>query len=538
MASHRETYVLGVDLGTTALKVALFTAGGALVAAAREPQRVELVPGGGAEQDPESWWSGMVRATRRVLEQGAVPADRVAGLGVSAQWAGTVAVDPSGRPLRDAIIWMDSRGAPDVARLTGGFPTVQGYSARKALTWIRITGGGPSHSGKDPVGHLAWLRRAHPEAYRAAHLFLEPKDWLNHRLTGRFAASFDSITLHWVTDNRRLDRVDYHPRLLRLAGLDRERLPDLVPPGTLLGPLTAAAAAELGLPRDVRVVSGSGDMPAAALGSGAVRDFEAHVSLGTSSWMLCHVPFKRTDLFHNMASLPSAIPGRYLLTNTQESAGVCLTALVERILFPDGPPAGRDPYEAALGMAAQVEPGSDGLLFLPWLNGERAPVDDHLIRGGFFNLGLETTRGHLVRAVLEGVALNARWLLPHVERFVRRRLGPVHLVGGGARSDLWCRIYADVLDRPVRQMAEPDLAGARGVAFQAAVALGHLSYDEVAERTPVAGTFEPDPANRAVYDELARELVNLYRGTRKIAARLNGRRREAAPAPGAVEEAR
>jgi xylulokinase len=177
-----------------------------------------------------------------------------------------------------------------------------------------------------------------------------------------------------------------------------------------------------------------------------------------------------------------------------------------------------------LALAAEVPAGSDGLLFAPWLNGERTPVDDRTVRGGFFNQSLGVTRGHLVRAVLEGVACNSRWLLTYVEKFLGRRLEAVTAVGGGAQSELWCQVHADVLGRVVRQAADPVLASARGAALQASVALGHLGWDEAAATVPIARSFEPDPARRRVYDTLFPEFVNLYRRTRKIYARLNGRR--------------
>jgi xylulokinase len=272
------------------------------------------------------------------------------------------------------------------------------------------------------------------------------------------------------------------------------------------------------------VVTGAPDVMASAIGAGTVADFDAHLYLGTSSWLVCHVPFRKTDLFHNLASAPSAIPGRYLLLDEQEAAGVCLAEL-GRVLFPpdEGGPSD-DRYAEMLALAAAVPAGSDGLIFAPWLNGERSPVDDPTVRGGFFNQSLGVTRGHLVRAVLEGVACNSRWLLGHVERFVGRRLEAITAVGGGARSELWCQVHADVLGRVVRQAADPVLANARGAALQASVALGHLGWDEVAATVPIARTFEPDPARRRVYDTLFPEFVNLYRSTRKLYARLNGRR--------------
>jgi xylulokinase len=148
-------------------------------------------------------------------------------------------------------------------------------------------------------------------------------------------------------------------------------------------------------------------------------------------------------------------------------------------------------------------------------------VEDRLARGGFFNQSLRTTRGHLVRAVLEGVAYNSRWLLSFVEPFVGRKLESIRMIGGGARSKLWCQIYADVFGRTIQQVDEPVLANARGAAFQAAVALGHLTVDEIPSLVPVARTYEPDPKNRAIYDELFREFLHLYKTSKSVFGRLN-----------------
>ncbi|OJT19819.1 xylulose kinase [Archangium sp. Cb G35] len=524
--------ILAIDLGTSAVKLAAVTLRGTILGGEVEPQAVQLLPEGGAEQDPEAWWSAIVRATRRLLDKGIVSADDIVGINISSQWSGTVAVDERGKPLHPAIIWMDSRGAPHVRRAVHGFMPVEGFGISRLVTWVRLTGGAPTLSGKDPFGHILYLKSEHPELYRNTYKFLEPKDWLNLRLSGRFASSYDTITLHWVTDNRDLQRIHYAEQLLQLAGLPREKLPDLVPAASVLGPLQPEAARALGLSEKVQVITGAPDILAAAVGSGAVRDFEAHLCVGTSAWIACHLPFKKTDVFHQMGTLPSALPGRYILTNEQESAGLCLSFLKDNILFgheelarygdashPGQAPA--DLYKLLEKAAASVPAGSDQLIFMPWLNGERSPVDDHHLRGGFFNQSLKTTRGHMVRAVLEGVAYNSRWLFSYVEKFVGRRLDSLRLIGGGARSRLWCQIIADVLDRRIQQVDEPVLANARGAAFQAALALGHLTVDEIPSLVPVANTFEPNPQNRGLYDELFGEFVNLYKSNKAIFARLN-----------------
>ncbi len=524
--------VLAIDLGTSEVKVAAFSLDGRRVGRASSPVALRLGEGGAAEQDPSAWWRAVTSATRELLA--ARSDDRPLGAVVcTGQWAGTVAVDAGGEPLAPALTWLDSRGAPQARAVTRGFPTVAGYSAWRLFHWVRLSGGVPTHSGKDPVSHILWLKENRPGIYRAARWFLEPKDWLNFRLTGLARATQDSIALHWVTDNRDLTRVDYHPRLLAWTGIDREKLPDLVRSTDLLGPLLPGPAAELGLPAGIPVVAGTPDMQAAALGSGAVRTWSGHLSIGTSTWLTCHVPFLKTDVFHSLTSLPSADPSRYLVIDEQATSGGALRHLVENLLFPDDPigsdstrrPA--DVYARLDAAAAGVPAGADGLLFTPWLYGERTPVDDSTLCGGFHGMSLRTTRAHLVRAVLEGVALNARWLLGYVERFTGRPFPWLRVIGGGARSETWCRILADVLDRPILQVAEPTDACARGAALLATVATGHARFDDLEERVPITAEFRPDPTHRAVYAHRFERFLATWKAETRIRGRLG-------PGPGPI----
>ena len=314
---------LAIDLGTSGPKVALVSVQGEVVACEIEKTPVELLPGGGAEQKPDDWWRAICKATRRLLARPEAAERTIAGVCCTTQWSGTVAVDRDGRPLGNAIIWMDARGAPYIRQITSGPVRIEGFGADKLWKWIRLTGGIPGQSGKDPIAHILYLKHEKPDIYHATHKFLEPKDYLNLRLTGCYAASFDSIILHWVTDNRHIDRIDYHDGLLKMAGLERETLPDLKKAVDILGPLLPDAAEDLGLPSGLPVVMGTPDLHSAAIGSGAVRDYEAHLYIGTSSWLTCHVPFKKTDLLHNMASIPSAIPGRYFISGMPPSRGMC-----------------------------------------------------------------------------------------------------------------------------------------------------------------------------------------------------------------------
>jgi xylulokinase len=533
-------HVLAVDLGTGGPKVAVLASTGRVVAHAFQAVGIDLTDDGGAEQSPQAWWDAIAASARRALADSGVAPGDIVGIGCTSQWSGTVPVDGSGAAIGPAITWMDSRGARAVRETVRGALNVQGYSASKLAKWVRRTGGIPSLSGKDPVGHIHFLRRHRPDVYAAAAVFLEPVDYLNLRLTGLARASHDSITLHWVTDNRDIGAIAYDDALIDLAGLDRAKLPQLVPTGSVLGGLAPGAAAELDLLPGTPVVAGTGDLHSAAVGSGAVADFDGHLYIGTSSWISCHVPFKKTDALTNIASFPSGIPGRYLVADEHETGGACLTWLRDNMLFPDdalarpalrglgadaapsGPPDGF--FGTLNDVAAGVPVGSHGVLFTPWLNGERSPVDDHTIRGGFHNISLSSTRADMVRAVFEGVALNSAWLLGAVEKFTKRPFESLAFVGGGANSDLWSQIHADALGRTIRQIDEPVLANVRGAGLLTLLALGHLTIADIPGTVTVKATYEPDPAASGTYAALLKEFVNLYEKTKAIHKRLNGRR--------------
>ena len=525
MSKDGGSHFLGIDLGTGGPKVALVSAEGELVGAEFEPNELILSSGGGAEQKPGEWWSSIAAASRRLMERGLVEVDDIAAIGVTTQWSGTVAVDADGEAIDNAIIWMDTRGSRWVDDITGGLVKIEGYGVTKLLRWLRLTGGIPSHSGKDPIAHILYLKHERPEVYRRTDKFLEPKDYINLRLTGVCVASYDSIALHWVTDNRDIDNVRYDEKLLAMSGIERQKLPDLRPTGSVIGELTEKAAQELGLTAGIPVVAGTPDVQSAAVGSGAVRDFEGHLYVGTSSWLTCHVPFKKTDIGNNMASLPSAIPGRYFIANEQETAGACLTFLKENVLYHKDELLAEaevpDVYKLFDTIVERTPAGSGGMLFMPWLYGERTPVEDHSVRAGFLNMSLDSNREHMIRAVFEGVAYNARWLLDAVEKFTGQRMDPIRFIGGGANSDIWCQIFADVFDRTVRQVEDPIHANVKGVALLAAAGIGRIRFDEIGTQVKIANEYEPNRENRAVYEQMFKEFKAAYKANRKMYARLN-----------------
>ncbi|MEJ2024570.1 MAG: FGGY family carbohydrate kinase, partial [Deltaproteobacteria bacterium] len=256
MATGRDKYILAIDLGTSGPKSALVTTTGEVVDYAFEANEVILLPEGGAEQRPDEWWQTIKSTARRVLEKGLVPNEDIVAVCCSTQWSGTVPVDRAGNAVSNAIIWLDSRGSKYIKDIAGGPVTLQGYDPLKLLKWLRLTAGIPNQSGKGPIAHILFLKNEKPDIYAQAYHFLEPKDYINLKLTGKCAASYDSIALHWLTDNRDLSRVNYSDSLLKLTGIAREKFPDLRRAVDILGPVKKDVAQELGLREDVPVVMG------------------------------------------------------------------------------------------------------------------------------------------------------------------------------------------------------------------------------------------------------------------------------------------
>ncbi|MGE5248976.1 MAG: xylulokinase [Bacteroidota bacterium] len=520
-----EPVVLAVDLGTSSLKVALVSLGGRVLGWESESLTLILTPDGGAEQNPHEWWAAFLSASARLLARNLVPRDAIRAVCCSTQGEGTIPVDEAGNALMNCILWMDMRGAAFLRQEFAGLINVGGMSLWRVLRWVRLTGGMPSPTGKDPAAHMLLVRDASPQVYARTHKFLNVLDFMNLQLTGRFAATHDSILTSWVTDQRDPGAIHYDPALVRDCGVEAGKLPEIVPCTQVLGPLKKEVAEVLGVSQAVPVVAGAIDTSAAAVGAGAVQDYAPHLYIGTSSWLAAHVPYKRTDLAASLASLPCAVPGRYLMTALQATAGGNLTFLRDNLLFPadelSHDSGSLDFFGVLDRMAGRVPAGSRGLLYAPWIWGERAPVEDMDVRAGLYNISLHNTREDLLRAVLEGVAFNTRWLLAPVERFLGRKLEQINIVGGGAQSDLWCQIFADVLNVPVRQVSEPICANARGAAWIAAVGLGDLSFADIPRLVHFRQTYTPKPENRVLYDDRFALFKQVYSQMRKVYHRLN-----------------
>ena len=518
-------FILAIDHGTSGVKSTIISTYGEILDFEFEKTPIYFLPDGGVEQDPDEWWQAVLMTSKKLVAKNHVPVDEIIAVCCSSTFSSMVAVDRSGNHLMNAITWMDPRGAPHIKRKVKGIINIEGYSIPNILKWVTRTGGGPLLSGKDDISHVLFLKNERPEIYDRTYMFLESKDYLNLKFTGRFAASYDSIMLFWVTDIRDIHNIRYDETLIKTLEIDKNKLPPLKRSTEVLDTISREVAEEIGLNKDVKVITGSPDHQSACVGSGAVKDFEGHIYIGTSSWILCHIPFKKTDIFNKIASIPSAIPGKYFSVNEQDTAGGCLPFLLDNIIYHENelrsssqPP---DAYDLLDKIASRVPAGSNKLIFVPWLNGELTPVDDENLRGGLFNISLTTNLDHIIRAVLEGVAYNNRWALKYVEKFIGRKLDPLNIIGGGAQSNTWCQIFADVLNRTIRQVKDPMLSNARGAAFIASVALGYITFDDIPNLMQYANTFHPNPDNQKCYDELFQSFLQIHKNNKKLFRKLN-----------------
>ncbi len=508
MADDGQGLVLGYDFGTSALKAALFDKAGRVVASGTGPYKLLLPEPGWAEQYPTDWWEAMGAVTPRLLQDSGAEASRIAAIGVTAQMCGVVPVDAEGEALVNALIWLDTRSTGEADRLIGGWPKIGGYGLINLIRWLRLTGGAPNPAGKDPPTKMMWLKANAPAAWARTHRLLDVKDYIVHRLTGRFATSFDCAHLTWLFDAR-AQRKQWSATLMRRAGVARDLLPDIARATDIVGGLTAEAAERLTLREGTPVVAGLGDVSAAALAAGAPEHGAPHLGLGSSAWLGAMLPKSRVNPLTNIGSISGADGKDYLLVAAQENGGSCVGWALRTLGFADGDFAG---FERCAG---EARPRVDGPMFLPWLAGERVPADDKNLRGGFLNLGPNDGRAEMARAVYEGVALNVRWAMSDFDRLAGSAGKALRVVGGAAVSRLWCQIFADVLGRPVEPIENPVLGGPLGAAMAASVAAGwHKKLADAAMMTRTGRRFEPAPELAPLYDLRFRRFAAAHKKLR------------------------
>ncbi len=485
---------LGLDLGTSSLKALVVDAAGRTLGTGSAPYPIVRPASDRAEQDPEAWWRAAAVATRAALA--AAGRGPVAAIGLTGQMHGTVLLGDDDRPLAPAVIWMDRRAAAEVADLTEEV-------GRERLVELA---GSPLAVGFQ-AATIRWLTRHRPDLWAATRTVLLPKDWLRFRLTGEIATDPSDASGTLLLDVR---RRDWAPKLLAAAGADRGVLPPVRPSGAWAGRLRPEAAKALGLAAATPVVVGAGDAPAAALGAGIVDAGTLLLTLSTGAQVLVPAPEVRIDGRGRLHTFCAALdpgpasPGWYQMGAVM-TAGAALRWLGREVFWLDGDDADR----RLVALAAAAPAGARGLLFLPYLAGERTPHMAPEARGVFLGLTAAHGRPELARAVVEGVTFACADAFAALAE-AGATPSEIVVAGGGARSGLWQGIVADVFGLPVRPLAEADQT-ALGAALLAAAADARTAPADLA-RAWSAGTrgeaLSPDPSRRAAYEE----LLPIFRG--------------------------
>lgn len=483
--------IIAHDLGTTGNKASLHHDDGRLVASVTVPYPAHFAAGGVAEQNPSDWWNAVVGATRDLIARTGTAASDIAGLVVSGQMMGAVLLDADGEPARPAIIWADTRSGAQQRELEAAIGAEHAYG----ILGHRLN---PTYS----VEKIMWVRDNEPDVWARVRRVCVAKDFIVLRLTGHLATDRSDASGTNAYDQA---AGTWSDEVVRAARLDPALFPEILDSTRIAGTLTDAAADALGLPASVRVVMGGGDGPMAAVGSGVVAPEDgAYVCLGTSSWISfaadapLHDPAMRTFTFDNV------VPGSFVPTATMQAGGASVQWISEA-LSPD--PA--HPETGRLTAEASADIDTDDLYFLPYLLGERSPMWDPDARGAFVGLARHHGRAHLVRAVLEGTAFN---LLSCIQAF--RESGAVidriDAVGGGAQSDVYLSVLADVWGVPVRRRTIVEEANSLGAAVTAAVGLGLTDFSAARALSEVTAEFTPDAGRHAVYAERHARFADAY----------------------------
>ncbi|MAI81074.1 MAG: carbohydrate kinase [Deltaproteobacteria bacterium] len=522
MAKHtKKQHILAVDVGTSEVKVALVSHQGVVTQHARRSLPVLHPKPTWAEQDPNAWWNSICAASRELWQSPENNPESVTGLVFSCQMFGVLPVDGDGKPLMNAMIWLDTRSRDQAREITAGFPKIAGYGLPRLIKWLRTTNGAPNLAGRDTISKFIWLREKRPHIWKRTHKLLDVKDYLLMRCTGRTVTTYDLASGGWLFNTRK-GELGWSKKILKMLKLDTDRLPTVIRSTEVAGFLLDDAAGDLGIPSSTPVVAGAGDVPSCAVGSGAVRDGEVHICLGTSSWVATHMNNRAVNPMAATGTLCAAEFGKYILIATQETAGASMEWLRKQILGEDLD------YEKINQLVAECAPGAGGVFFFPWMMGERVPVDDSSIRGGFVNLALDHERSHLLRAVFEGVAYNNKWALGVVEKLRGGPVSKIRITGGGAQGDAWCQIMADVLGVTVERADNPQFSGARGAALIALRALGEVAQlEDTGDLVQVTDVFQPNPELQDFYQSRYKSFLDYYKRNHSWFRRLNeGRKRK------------
>jgi len=493
-------YLMGVDVATTGAKVLLIDEGGSVVSKAVEGYPLSTPEPGWAEQSPEDWWNATVTGVRRVLRDSGVGTGEVGAVGLTGQMHGSVFLGEGNRVLRPCILWCDQRTARQCEEMTERV-------GRERL--IRLTCN-PAFTGFT-APKILWLRENEPKAYEETRKVLLPKDYIRLRLTDALATDVADASGTLLLDVRKREWSD---EVLDRLDISRELLPEVFESPEVTGAVSEEAGTLTGLRPGTPVVGGAGDQAAGAVGNGVVREGVISATIGTSGVVFASCDEVRTDPRGRVHTFCHAVPGKWHIMGVMLSAGGSLQWFRDNLGGPEtqvGEMTGRDPYAFLDMEAGRAPPGCEGLIFLPYLTGERTPHSDPNARGVLFGLTIRHGKPHLVRSIMEGVAYGMRDSL-EIIKSLGVRIDQIRASGGGARSSLWRQIQADVYGAELVTINVDE-----GPAFGAALLAGvgakvYGSVEEACDRTIAVTTCtEPIRENTKVYDEYYKVYRNLYK---------------------------
>jgi xylulokinase len=494
-----EKLILAHDLGTTGNKASLFDESGKVRASVFAPYEVSYPRPGWAEQNPEDWWQAVCDSTRQLLVEARVGPGDVACVTFSGQMMGCVTLDRQAHPLRPAIIWADTRAVLQADRIISCVGMERAY----AITGHRA-------SASYTAAKIMWVREHQPEIFASTHKIVMAKDFIVARLTGTFATDFSDASGTNLYD---LSKCDWSDEMLAAAEIDRALLPVLHPATDVVGAVLPSAAKETGLAQGTPVVIGGGDGCCAAAGAGVVREGSAYNYLGSSAWIAVASPKPIFDPDMRTFTFAHLMPGMFAPTGTMQAAGASYQWLRDTACLTEKESAGKmgvSPYELMNLKAEQSPPGANGLMFFPYLLGERSPRWNPDARGVYFGLSVAHTRADIIRATLEGITLNLKEIL---NSFVRQgaQIEAMRVIGGGASGRFWRQILADVYGIPAQRPALLVEATSLGAALAGGIGVGIYPGWEMAEQlTPIVDETQPNLANTQLYQDLSGFFNNAY----------------------------
>lgn len=521
-------YVLAYDIGTTGVKTCIFAIGKriVLIAGASRSYPLYTLSNGGAEQEPDDWWKGMKATTKEVLEVSKLDPSEIEGISFCSQAQGLVLVDKDGHHLRRAMSYMDQRASEEVKKGMSYGLQVAGANIFKLIPSLVITGAVTS-SVKDPVWKYKWVEAHEPKVFAKVHKWLDVKDYLILRCTDQFTMTIDSAYSTFLFDNRP-KKMRWSKKLCKMLGVNMDHLPKIIKSTDCAGLLTKTAAKELGLIPGIKVFGGGSDASLIGVGAGATAVGDTHIYCGTSGWVNTVIDHRLVDTKAMIAGISGADDQTLNYFAEMETAGKCLDwaknhlARDEIILYLRAHREYKTFEEKQSALfrylnekVKNVPPGAGGVLFTPWLHGNRCPFEDPKASGMFFGVTLETGKTELIRALLEGVYYHIRWMLECHEKKLKIK-DTIRFVGGGAISPISCQLLANITGKKIETVYKPQNVGAVGAAAIVGVGLKLIpSLKAVKQYIPASRTFTPDMKKHEEFNPYYLVFKNLHDSNKK-----------------------